>query len=283
MPLERRDSLLGITVARHHADSYFVAFTEISAVEARIVTRKFLSRISTQRHAEQGLDVKKNLLRRCSACEGPFRGLQEQHYGHELAVAEAMKLILFVLFPLLGVAQQNNLTNAYSTITPAERVQWVIDTTVDPAGLLGHAFSAGFGTAINSPKELGVHWAGFEKRYVNDMATSILGNSIEAGVGALWGGDPRYFPAAPGTSLKGRLIRAAKWTVLARQANGDVGPAYARFIAIPASNAISNAWRPASETGGSHLLERTATGFAAQLVGNEWHEFWPGIRKKLFH
>ena len=193
-----------------------------------------------------------------------------------------MKYLVWVLFPLLGVAQQNNFTDSYSAITPAERVRWMIDTTVDPADLLGHAFSAGFGTWTDSPKELGTHWTGFEKRYVNNMATSVLGNSIEAGVGAIWGGDPRYFPAEPGTSLKSRFIRAAKWTVLARQANGEVGPAYARFIAIPASNAISDAWRPASETGGGHLLERTATGFGAQFAGNVWHEFWPGIRKKLF-
>jgi ATP/ADP translocase len=72
-----------------------------------------------------------------------------------------MKPVVFALFPLIlfplrGVAQQNNLTNSYSEITPEERVRWVIDTAIDPAGLAGHAFSAGFGTWINSPKELGV-------------------------------------------------------------------------------------------------------------------------------
>jgi hypothetical protein len=97
------------------------------------------------------------------------------------------------------------------------------------------------------------------------------------------GRGPAISSGAPGTSLKGRIIRAAKWTVLARQANGEVGPAYARFIAIPASNAISDAWRPASETGVDHLLERTATGFGAQFAGNEWHELWPSVRKMLFH
>lgn len=194
-----------------------------------------------------------------------------------------MKYVVFILFPLLGVAQRNNFTNSYSTVTPGDRIRWVLDTTVDPAGLLGHSLSAGFGTWTDSPKELGVHWTGFEKRYINNMATSILGNSIEAGVGAAWGEDPRYVPAPPGTSIKGRIIRAAKWTVLARHADGDVGLAYARFIAIPVSNAISDAWRPASETGADHLLERTATGFGAQFAGNEWHELWPSVRKKLFH
>ena len=160
---------------------------------------------------------------------------------------------------------------------------WVIQTTIDPADLFGHAFSAGFGTWADSPHELGTHWTGFEKRYATDVGTSVPGNSIEAGVGAIWGEDPRYFPAEPGTSLKSRILRAAKWTVLARNANGDIGLAYARLIAIPASNAITAAWRPDSETGGGHLLIRTATGFGAQLVGNEWHELWPGVKKKLFH
>jgi len=194
-----------------------------------------------------------------------------------------MKLTVLALLPLLALAQQNNLIDSSSPITPAERVRWLIGTTFDPADLLGHGFSAGYGTLTNTPHELGTHWTGFEKRYVNNITTSVLGNSMEAGLGAIWGGDPRYFPAAPGTSVKGRVLRAAKWTFLAQNANGNVGPAYARFIAIPASNAISNLWRPASETDADHLLERTATGFGAQLVGNEWHEFWPGIKKKLFH
>jgi hypothetical protein len=40
---------------------------------------------------------------------------------------------------------------------------------------------------------------------------------------------------------------------------------------------------PRQRNRGGHLLIRTATGFGAQLVGNEWHELWPGVKKKLFH
>jgi hypothetical protein len=181
------------------------------------------------------------------------------------------------------VAQPPNATSPEPFITPGERARWVLQTTIDPAGLFGHAIGAGFGTWINSPHELGPHWTGFEKRFINNVATGAIGSAIEAGAGAFLGEDPRYVPAPPGTSLKGRILRAAKWTFVCRRADGSVGLAYARFIAIPASNGISDAFRPESERDAAHLFTRTAEGFGVQLSGNEWRELWPSVRKKLFH
>jgi hypothetical protein len=198
-----------------------------------------------------------------------------------------MKLAAVLLFPVLAFGQQTELNSSYlssySPVTAKQRLRWVLDSTLDPANLLGHAFSAGISTGTDSPHELGTHWSGFEKRYFNDVTTSVLDHSIEAGVGSLWGEDPRYVRAAPGTSLKGRIFHAAAWTFLARNRNGDTRPAYARFIAIPAGNALSDTWRPPSEGGVDDLLSRTALGFAGQLAGNEFHELWPDVKKILPH
>jgi hypothetical protein len=192
-----------------------------------------------------------------------------------------MKLAVLLFLPALAFAQTDSNTLSVP-ITPAERLRWVIESTATPTNILGDAIGAGIGTGLDSPRELGTHWTGFQKRYFNAMATGLLSNGIEAGLGAATGEDPRYVPAAPGTPLKSRILRTAKWTFFARNANGEMRPAYERFIAVPAAAGISNIWRPDSETGPGHFAERTAFGFAGHWGGNAWEEFWPDVKKKVF-
>jgi len=194
-----------------------------------------------------------------------------------------MKLALALLVPTFVIAQQADFVAPVQPITPAERASWVIQSTVQPLNILADSIAAGIGTGLDHPSELGTHWTGFEKRYINTVATGLLSNGIEAGLGAAWGEDPRYVPAEPGTSFRGRLARAAKWTVLASNADGEMRPAYARFIAIPSAAGISNVWRPGSETGFDNFAERTAFGFAGHFCGNTWNEFWPDVKRKVFH
>lgn len=162
-------------------------------------------------------------------------------------------------------------------------MQWVIERTVLPTNVLGDAIGAGIGTGLDTPPELGPHWTGFEKRYINSMATGLVQDSIEAGLGAAWHEDPRYFPAAPGTSFKDRLGHAAKMTFYAYRNGGGTQLAYARFVAVPAANALSDTWRPASETDFDHFALRVGLGFAGHFSGNVWTEFWPDVKKKVFH
>ena len=197
-----------------------------------------------------------------------------------------MKLGAFLLFPMMALAQTTSTpadSAAPKPITPAERLQWVIDSTVRPTSILGNAIGAAIGTGLNTPDELGPHWSGFGRRYLDSVGTAALSDGIEAGVGSLWGEDPRYEVSPPGTPFGKRVLHAAKWTFYARNADGGVRPAYARFIAVPAANAISNTWRPEGDQGFSNLGERAAFGFAGHFGGNCWVEFWPDVKKKLFH
>ena len=192
-----------------------------------------------------------------------------------------MKFAFALLVPV-ALSGQTNSYAPHTEITPQQRMQWVIERTVMPTNILGDAIGAGIGTGFDMPKELGSHWTGFEKRYINSMATGMVQDSIEAGIGAAWREDPRYFRAGEGTSLGGRLGHAAKMTFYANRSTGGTQLAYARFIAIPAANALSNTWRPESETDMGHLALRTGMGFAAHFSGNIWTEFWPDVKKKVF-
>jgi hypothetical protein len=105
---------------------------------------------------------------------------------------------------------------------------------------------------------------------------------MEASLGAIWGEDPRYF-RVPDEGLKSRARSIVKQTFMARRADGNFGPAYARYIAISGNNFLSNAWRPDSEANTTDAIYRTVEGFAGRLASNSFEEFWPSIKTHLPH
>jgi hypothetical protein len=171
---------------------------------------------------------------------------------------------------------------SYKPITGRERLQWFAKSTVAPETLAAGLFSAGFGTAINRPTEYGPHWAGFSKRYAMRLTGISTGNAIEAGLGSLWGEDPRYFRAA-GQPFKGRLKNVVVMTFAARQPDGDLVLSYARYLGNAGNNFLSNAWRADSESGTGDAWVRVLLGFAGKMGSNAFAEFWPDARKLVFH
>ena len=168
----------------------------------------------------------------------------------------------------------------FQPITPEERVKWVLQSTVGPASLGGGVISAGWGTLFNKPREYGTHWPGFGERYGMRLTGLAVSNSMEAGLGALWGEDPRYFPMVE-QPFKKRLGHVVKMTFLAENREGHSRPAYARYIAIPGSNFLSNTWRADSAATLGNAAVRTALGFLGRICGNAFREFWPSVARRF--
>jgi len=167
-------------------------------------------------------------------------------------------------------------------ITGSGRIMWTISNTIGPATLVGDLFSAGLGTAYNQPHEYGTHWDGFGKRYGMAVASSATSNVMEAGLGSIWGEDPRYH-RADGGSFGGRLGHVVKMTFLAQNRDGEIVPAYARYAGIVGSNFLSNTFRPDSEANTPHAVTRIGLGFVGRMTSNLVEEFWPDLRDRLFH
>lgn len=176
--------------------------------------------------------------------------------------------------------QPNGPQSNYQPITGSQRVNWFLDSTIGKKSLMGGVISSAWGTMLNSPSEYGPHWDGFAKRYGMRLTGVSTGNAMEAGFGALWGEDPRYFrePNAPFKSRVGHII---KMTFLAENRSGKVMPAYARYIAIPGNNFLSNSWRADSEATTSAAVTRTLTGFLGRMASNAFDEFWPDVKQRL--
>ena len=82
----------------------------------------------------------------------------------------------------------------HQPVTTDGRVRWFVATTASPVRLLiVGPISAGWGTLRNIPSEYGTHWDGFAKRKGMRLTGVSTGNLIEAGLGSVWGEDPRYF------------------------------------------------------------------------------------------
>jgi hypothetical protein len=195
---------------------------------------------------------------------------------------------VFLLTASLAFSQDPSTANlgvssstAPGPITARERVRWVMESTVGPASLAAGLVSSGWGTWIDVPREYGVHWEGFGKRYGMRMTGVATENVVEAGLSAIWGEDPRYVPEA-GAPFAQRVGHILRMTVLARNRDGHTMPAYARYIAIPGSNFLSNTWRPDSTATVERAWIRTGLGFLGRAGGNAFDEFWPDVRQKFF-
>jgi len=77
--------------------------------------------------------------------------------------------------------------------------------------------------------------------------------------------------------------QVVKLTFVARGRDGNYHPAYARYMAIPSANWLSNTWRADSQATNGDAAIRTAEGFGARMGSNAYNEFWPSISAKIFH
>jgi hypothetical protein len=191
---------------------------------------------------------------------------------------------LFVITASLAMGQEALVSSSDDPrpITAEQRVAWALANTLGPQSIIGEAFIAGFGTWRDKPVEFGSHWDGFGKRAGMDLSEAAVSHTMEAGLGAIWGEDPRYYRDA-GAPFKNRLGHVLKMTFLARNRDGALMPAYARFIAIPSSSALANTWRPESERSLGNVGARIGLGVLGRIGNNMCMEFWPDIRRRFFH
>ena len=170
-----------------------------------------------------------------------------------------------------------------TAVTLWQRLGWFDEKTFGIFNLGGSIPGAALQTALDRPHEAGPHWEGFGERYGVSVSTNAVSNAMEAGLGTIWGEDPRYRRDGSRVPFKSRLGHVMTWTVLAPNRDGEMRPAYARFIAFSGSSFISDAWREPSDTTTEHALDRIGFAFLGRMGSNAFEEFWPDAKRKLFH
>ena len=170
---------------------------------------------------------------------------------------------------------------AYVPATGRQRLNWIVDGTVGPRSLfLVGPLATAFQTGLDFPSEWQQSWNGVAQRYGHREADVAISNTIEAGLGALWGEEPRYIPSGR-RGIGPRARYAIKTAFLAQRRDGHLAPAWGRYAGNVVNNLIENTWLPPSATTPGQTIARSVLGLLGRLGGNAWEEFWPDARRLL--
>ena len=142
---------------------------------------------------------------------------------------------------------------------------------------------AGISQAKNDPKAWGQGWGAYAKRYGASFADNSIGTYMTTAIfPSLLHEDPRYYQMGKGT-FRHRTAYALSRLVITRTDSGEKRFNYSESIGNAAAATISNIYHP----GDDRTASRNATTFAFLILydglSNEIKEFWPDIRRKVFH
>jgi hypothetical protein len=198
----------------------------------------------------------------------------------------ALVVTVSVIAPASGMCQppapDHPLTaSTYVAITGTQRADWIVDGTIGRRSLfvVGPLASV-WQTGFNTPEEWGRGAPGIARRYAQREADVAVSNTIEAGLGALWGEDPRYIPSGR-KGIWPRARYAIKTVFLAQDPDGRLRPAWGRYAGNTLNNLIENAWLPPSITTPGQTALRSGMGMLSRLGGNAWEEFWPDVVRRF--
>src|SRR6267378_1128928 len=142
---------------------------------------------------------------------------------------------------------------------------------------------AGIAQAKNDPKEWGQGWGAFGKRYGESFADNSIGTYMTTAIfPSMLREDPRYYQMGKGRFVH-RAYHAINRLFVVRTDSGHERFNYSESFGNAAAATISNIYHVPSD----RTASRTATTFAFLILydgmNNELKEFWPDIRRKVFH
>jgi hypothetical protein len=141
---------------------------------------------------------------------------------------------------------------------------------------------AGLAQLTNQQPSFGQGMKGFGHRLATNYADQAMGNMLTEGVfPVLLHEDPRYFRKGTGTS-KSRAFYAMTRVMVTHKDSGGTRFNYSEWVGNAAAVAVSNAYYPDTRTfsdNGQKLLMQVGTDAVSQVL----KEFWPDIKRKLFH
>ena len=150
-----------------------------------------------------------------------------------------------------------------------------------PTVILAGAF-AGLGQWTGEQPSFGQGLKGYGRRLITNYGDQAMGNMLTEGVfPVLLHEDPRYFRRGTGTIVS-RAGYALSRALVTHKDSGGRRFNYSEWLGNASTVAISNAYYPDSRTAAENankLLTMVGTDAVSQVL----KEFWPDIRRKLFH
>ena len=169
-----------------------------------------------------------------------------------------------------------------TVLTPGQKLDIAGKDSFDyPLVALAGAL-AGLGQLTNQSPSFGQGAKGFGHRLVTNYADQAMGNMFTEGVfPVLLHEDPRYFRRGTG-SIPSRALYALTRVIVTHKDAGGMRFNYSEWLGNASAVAISNAYYPDSRAisdNGTKLLMQVGTDAVSQVL----KEFWPDIKRKVFH
>jgi hypothetical protein len=144
-------------------------------------------------------------------------------------------------------------------------------------------FLAAIDQANNSPKSWGQGWGAYGQRYGEQFADNGIGTYMTTAIfPSLLHEDPRYYQRRTG-SFGSRVWYPISRLFITRTDSGDDKFNYSEIIGNGVAAGISNIYHPAEDRTVSRNLGTWGMLIMWDGASNEMKEFWPDIRRKVFH
>ena len=142
---------------------------------------------------------------------------------------------------------------------------------------------AAIAQAKNDPASWGQGWGAYGKRYGESFADNSIGTYMTTAVfPSLLHEDPRYYQMSHG-SFTHRAYHAVNRLFVTRTDSGHDRFNISESLGNAVAAGISNIYHPAED----RTVARNASTFGLLILwdglSNELKEFWPDIRRKVFH
>jgi len=167
-------------------------------------------------------------------------------------------------------------------MTVGQKFRYRLKHSFDLEHLSRSVAGASFDEARGNPSGWGRGWDSFGVRVTSHIGQHLVKEQLMFGVEALDHETPGHLRSRR-TGIKDRLKDAIKYTFISSSDSGKLMPAYSRFVGAYGAAFISRTWYPSEfHTFSSGMYTGTAS-LGIDVGLNVLREFYPDIKKKLFH
>ena len=208
----------------------------------------------------------------------PIKPTASAPTGHALPEPPGGKRVFGVLpnYRTADASEEGTALSSRQKLTIASK-----DSFDYPLILLAGVF-AGLGQLTDGDPSFGQGLKGYGHRLVTNYADQAMGNMMTEGLfPVMLHEDPRYFRLGTG-SVWHRTEYSLSRIFVTRKDSGGTRFNYSEWLGNATTVAISNAYYPDNRNfrdNATKLLEQCGTDAVSQVL----KEFWPDIKRKLFH
>jgi len=188
---------------------------------------------------------------------------------------------------MFGVVPNFGAVNANTQLPPmSTREKFVLaskDSVIDYSSYTWAGILAGQAMLMNSDPELGHGIAGYGRYYWRTFTDGVSGTFFtEAIVPALTHEDPRYYTMGKGGFFH-RTGYAISRAFVTKTDSGGNAFNWSEVGGNALEAGLSNAYYPPEERGASQTAVNFAVQMESAVLNHVFQEFWPDIRKNVFH